>query len=77
MLHYVEIGTEFANTYGDINESFYNSLESILVDFYEGILKTSDPVQVYVQFDKRLVPLKKTTYGIGRGYGDVVEENIG
>src|SRR5512147_375445 len=26
MLHYVEVGTEFTNTYGDIDEPFYNSL---------------------------------------------------
>jgi hypothetical protein len=36
MLHYVETGTEFTNTYGDINEPFYNRLESVLVDFCEG-----------------------------------------
>lgn len=30
-LHYVETGTEFTNTYGGINELFYNSLESMLV----------------------------------------------
>lgn len=27
MLYYVEMGVEFTNTYGDINESFYNSVE--------------------------------------------------
>ena len=74
MLHYVETGTEFTNTYGDINEPFYNSLESVLVDFCEGIFKSSDPEQAYGQFNKRLVALKKATYGIGWGYGDAVQE---
>jgi hypothetical protein len=59
MLHYVETGTEFTNTYGDINEPFYNSLESVLNDFCEGIFKSSDPEQSYGQFNKRLVALKK------------------
>ena len=30
MLTYVESGTEFTNQFGDISESFYNSLESVL-----------------------------------------------
>jgi hypothetical protein len=77
MLHYVETGTEFTNTYGDINELFYNSLESVLNDFCEGIFKSSDPEQAYVQFNKRLVVLKKAVYGIGWGYGDTVQEIIG
>jgi len=33
MLHYVETGTEFTNTYGDIDEPFYNSLISMLNQF--------------------------------------------
>jgi hypothetical protein len=76
MLHYVETGTEFTNTYGDINEPFYNSLESVLVDFCEGIFKSPDPEQAYVQFNKRLVALKRAAYGIGWGYGDAVQEII-
>jgi hypothetical protein len=76
MLHYVETGTEFTNTYGDINEPFYNSLESVLVDFCEGIFKSPDPKQAYAKFYKRLAALKRETYGIGWGYGDTVQENI-
>jgi len=74
MLHYVETGTEFTNTYGDINEPFYNSLESALVEFCDGIFKSPDPEQAYVQFNKRLVALKKAAYGIGWGYDDAVQE---
>jgi len=74
MLHYVETGTEFTNTYGDINEPFYNSLESVLSDFYEGIFKSSDPDRSYGQFNKRMVALKKAAFGIGWGYGDAVQE---
>lgn len=74
MLHYVETGTEFTNTYGDINASFYSSLESVLVNFCEGIPKSSDPEQAYEQFNQRLVALKKEAYGIGWDYGDAVQE---
>jgi hypothetical protein len=68
LLYFVETGTELTNSYGDINEPFHNSLESVLFDFCEAIFKSSDPEQTYVQFNKRLVALKKATYGIGWGY---------
>ncbi len=41
MLHYVETGTEFTNTYGDIDEPFYNSLVSMLTEFCEGLFNSS------------------------------------
>lgn len=73
-LHYVETGTEFTNTYGDIDERFYNSLESMLVEFCEGVFSSPDPGQVYGQFNKRLVALRRAAYGVGWGYDDVVQE---
>ena len=33
MLYYVECGVEFTNLYGDIDERFYSSLESMFADF--------------------------------------------
>ncbi len=73
-LHYVETGTEFTNTYGDIDEAFYSSLESVLNGFCEDIFKMPDPEQAYAQFSKRLIALKRDTYQIGWGYGDDVQE---
>jgi hypothetical protein len=29
MLYYVEMGVQFTNAYGDIDEAFYNSMESM------------------------------------------------
>lgn len=58
MLHFVETGTEFTNTYGDINEQFYNSLKSVLYNFCEDIFKSPDPEQAYGQFNKRLNALR-------------------
>jgi hypothetical protein len=42
-LFYVETGTRFTNNYGDIGETFYNSLISALADFCKGLMKTMDP----------------------------------
>ena len=32
MLHYVEVGIEFTNTYGDIDSPFYSSMENMYFD---------------------------------------------
>jgi hypothetical protein len=74
MLHYVETGTELTNTYGDIDAPFYNSLESMLTEFCEGIFKSSDPKQAYNQFYNRLDDLKNAVSDIGWGYSDEVWE---
>jgi hypothetical protein len=76
MLHYVETGTELTNTYGDIDEPFYNSLESMLNEFCEGILKMTDPEQIYNEFYNRLVDLKNASSDIGWGYSDEVWEIV-
>jgi hypothetical protein len=76
MLHYVETGTEFTNNFGDIDEPFYNSLESMLVDFCKGVFKSPNPEQSHRKFHKRLVALKKAVYEIGWGYGDAVQEIV-
>lgn len=69
LLYYVECGTEFTNEYGDIDERFYNSLESALTQFTD-ICK--DKPNLISPFVSRLQDLKKNTENIGWGYGDFV-----
>ena len=75
MLTYVESGTEFTNQFGDINESFYNSLESVL-DEMVGLLKTPEGAALYLRFQERMSRLARIADGIGWGYGDHVAEQI-
>ena len=75
LLTYVESGTRFTNDYGDINESFYISLESALGEMAD-LLKTPEGVRLYPQFQERIVALAKSASGIGWGYGDAVAEII-
>ncbi|MGH4140088.1 hypothetical protein [Clostridium sp.] len=42
ILYYVEMGIEFTNTYGDINESFYNSVEGMYQLVVDSINKHKD-----------------------------------
>ncbi len=75
MLTYVESGTDFTNQFGDINESFYNSLESVL-DEMVGLLKTPEGAALYPRFEDRITRLAMRAGGIGWGYGDHVAEQI-
>ncbi len=49
MLFYVETGVQFTKTYGDINEAFYLSLESVFFDTLELIKK----LKILESFDDR------------------------
>lgn len=73
MLTYVEQGTRFTNEFGDIEESFYNSMESVLGEAAK--LVTSHP-DLYDQFRGRFIGLKRATNGIGWGYHDAVTEIV-
>lgn len=74
MLTYVENGTRFTNTYGDIEESFYNSMVSVLSEAVKLIEKNPT---LFPQFYDRLETLVYETSGIGWGYGDDVHEIVG
>ena len=70
-IRHVECGTEFTNEYGDIDEQFYNSLESRLTQFTD-ICK--DKPNLISPFVSRLQNLKNNTASIGWGYGDFVRD---
>lgn len=75
MMTYVEQGTEFTNSYGDIEESFYNSMESVLGELCD-ILRSAEGQPFYPRFQERLLVLVDQTSGIGWGYGDGVDEIV-
>ncbi|WP_168121270.1 DUF6155 family protein [Paenibacillus sp. HB172176] len=71
MIFYVEQGVDFTNTYGDISENFYSSMESM----YENALKKiGDNPRLYQMFNPRLVSLINRTGGIGWGFQDTLRE---
>lgn len=73
MLHYVEMGVEFTNTYGDISESFYNSVESMYQSVIEAINKHKNPV-IFNMLSKRLKAVVDDTDGIGWGFHDSLND---
>lgn len=69
MLYYVEMGVEFTNTYGDLYEEFYSSVEKMYWSVIEAINKHKDP-RMFSVFSKRLKAVIDDTGGIGWGFHD-------
>ena len=70
MLFYVEQGVKFTNAYGDINEAFYNSMESMFANTVELICK-QDLKEV---FQRRCQKIVGDTCDIGWGFYDTLSE---
>jgi hypothetical protein len=82
LLTYVENGTRFTHEYGDMDERFYDSIESALDEL--AALLRGEARGMYPQFRGRLVKVEQMSAGIGWGFhdfvGDVVwqlEEELG
>jgi hypothetical protein len=68
MLFYVEMGVRYTNAYGDINESFYSSMESM----YERATKHIAEHNLRDQFQQRCRRIVSDTSGIGWGFHDTL-----
>ena len=75
MLTYVENGTEFTYQFGDINESFYDSLESVLNEMAQLFLREGS--EHYPRFQERVVRLTTHARSLGWGYGDALRDQVG
>jgi hypothetical protein len=74
MLAYVENGTEFTVQFGDIEASFYNSLESVLNEMTGLFL--GDGKDLYPLFRDRILKLDTHAGDIGWGYGDALRDTV-
>lgn len=70
-LYYVETGTDLTNDFGDMNEGFYSSLESMFGSFCKHIKKHPN---YFKQFENRIHELQSACKNIGWGYDDVIDE---
>jgi len=75
LMTYVENGTRFTHQYGDIDERFYNSVESALVEL--AALLRGEARGMYPQFRDRLARVEQMTDGIGWGFHDFVGDVVG
>ncbi|GAB4214825.1 MAG: hypothetical protein OHK0012_13620 [Synechococcales cyanobacterium] len=70
MLFYVEQGVKYTNTYGDINEPFYNSMEHMYEKAVEWIIKH----ELQDIFGARCWKIVEETSGIGWGFHDALSD---
>ncbi|CAM3297218.1 hypothetical protein [Polaromonas hydrogenivorans] len=74
MMTYVENGARFTQEYGDIDERFYISVESVLDEL--AALLLGEARALYPEFQHRLAHVKQMSGGIGWGFGDHVAEVV-
>ena len=75
LMAYVENGTRFTHEYGDIDERFYNSVETALDEL--AALLRGEAREIYPQFSGRLAEVEKMSDGIGWGFHDFVADVVG
>lgn len=66
MIFYVETGVKYTNCYGDINERFYLSMESM----YEQVLKFITNNDLVDVFKGRCLKITNNTVDVGWGFHD-------
>ncbi|MFZ3140011.1 hypothetical protein [Polaromonas sp.] len=74
MMTYVENGARFTEEYGDIDERFYDSVESVLDEL--AALLLGEAWKLYPEFEHRLARVKNMTADMGWGFGDHVTEVV-
>jgi hypothetical protein len=74
LMTYVENGTEFTHEFGDIDERFYNSVESALEEL--ATLLFCEAREMYPQFADRLARVEEMSCGIGWGFHDFVADVV-
>ena len=72
LMTYVEQGAEFTHDYGDIDERFYNSVESAL-DELAGLLR-NEAREIYPKLSERLARVELITGNIGWGFHDYIAD---
>lgn len=70
MVYYLETGNKFTLDYGDINDSFYSSLQSMLDKILSALRK--HPEEVNSRYLPRLRNVVESARGIGWGYYDYI-----
>lgn len=71
MLTYVECGVEFTNMYGDVDEAFYSSIESVFMD-YVTLLNSMAHDGCYKKHAARLAKVCYNASDIGWGFSEEI-----
>ncbi|WP_308161986.1 DUF6155 family protein [Bacillus sp. ISL-75] len=72
MLFYVEMGVEFTNSYGDINEGFYSSMVKM---FDQVAMECDRDEELYKAYSTRLLSVLSKAEGTGWWFHEALEES--
>ncbi|MEX2461675.1 MAG: hypothetical protein WD469_10355 [Paenibacillaceae bacterium] len=72
-LVYVEMGVSFTLTYGDIDERFYNSIESVYADVIRTV-NFDETAELFEDYEDRISAIVSDTEGIGWGFHDTLSD---
>jgi hypothetical protein len=72
MVHYLETGNQFTLDYGDIDEKFYSSLESMFDNILSELTKQS--IDIQKKYISRLEVVVSSARNIGWGYYDCISD---
>ena len=72
-LFYVECGIEFTNTFGDIDEKFYNDMENMYETVVETLAKKDDK-EMIEKFLPRLEKAISDATGVGWWFSETLDE---
>ena len=75
MVHYLETGNQFTVEFGDIDEQFYSSLESMFERILTVLRKQSNEVQE--KYFSRIEDVVSSARNIGWGYYDCISDLFG
>jgi hypothetical protein len=75
LIYYVEQGVICTKNYGDIDENFYSSLESVYSEAIDVILK-QDAAALAEQFYPRMRRIVRDTSNIGWGFHDFLQDEF-
>ena len=67
---YVEVGNQFTLDYGDIDEGYYDTMESAFQDAVDHLLAMGNREKDIGKYRERLRKVVISTANIGWGYGD-------
>ncbi len=70
MIYYVEQGVKYTQAYGDIDEPFYESVETM----YDNALILAKENDLLEKFKPRAQKIKTDTSDIGWGFGDNIDD---
>lgn len=73
-LFYVEMGVEFTNTYGDIDERFYNNIAAMYWEVISSV-NNDNTGELFEEYEERISAVVENTSGIGWGFHDDLKDS--